>query len=230
MLIAVVTIFATLWLPHRGMLVYNTVAALVQWEGYMDLWFLMFAKTCIYINRWEASRIWYNLGITIGIFLFLSIHNPCYSAINPMLYSLMSTKFRRAFRRILWCRQVCWIYSVYSKDEILRNIKFGNGTFSLLKTHFRLSTGPNGHRQPLVEAFREYWILWKNCEIPWWCSQVSGAGSAGYTETTCVSRDQAAPAQRGARQLSEPRGGDEAAQRWRADAKLYYCIIRLNVR
>ena len=51
MLIAVVTIFATLWLPHRGMLVYNTVAALVQWEGYMDLWFLMFAKTCIYINR-----------------------------------------------------------------------------------------------------------------------------------------------------------------------------------
>ena len=28
MLIAVVTIFATLWLPHRGMLVYNTVAVL----------------------------------------------------------------------------------------------------------------------------------------------------------------------------------------------------------
>lgn len=28
MLIAVVTIFATLWLPHRGMLVYNTVASL----------------------------------------------------------------------------------------------------------------------------------------------------------------------------------------------------------
>ena len=56
MLIAVVTIFATLWLPHRGMLVYNTVAALVQWEGYMDLWFLMFAKTCIYINRLLLKR------------------------------------------------------------------------------------------------------------------------------------------------------------------------------
>ena len=83
-----------------------------------------------------------------------------------MLYSLMSTKFRRAFRRILWCRQVCWIYSVYSKDEILRNIIFENGTFSWLKTPIRLSTGPNGHRQPLVEAFREYWILWKYCEIP----------------------------------------------------------------
>ena len=51
MLIAVVTIFATLWLPHRGMLVYNTVAALTGSQRYMDLWFLMFAKTCIYINR-----------------------------------------------------------------------------------------------------------------------------------------------------------------------------------
>ena len=51
MLIAVVTIFATLWLPHRGMLVYNTVAVLTGSQRYMDLWFLMFAKTCIYINR-----------------------------------------------------------------------------------------------------------------------------------------------------------------------------------
>ena len=43
MLIAVVTIFATLWLPHRGMLVYNTVAALHGLPRYMDLWFLMVA-------------------------------------------------------------------------------------------------------------------------------------------------------------------------------------------
>lgn len=77
MLIAVVTIFATLWLPHRGLLVYNTVATLWDLPRYMDLWYLMFAKTCIYIN----------------------------SAINPMLYSLMSTKFRRAFRRILSCNR-----------------------------------------------------------------------------------------------------------------------------
>ena len=51
MLVVVVTIFALLWLPHRGVLVYNTVAALTQSPAYMDLWFLMFAKTCIYINR-----------------------------------------------------------------------------------------------------------------------------------------------------------------------------------
>ena len=56
MLIAVVTIFATLWLPHRGMLVYNTVAVLTGSQRYMDLWFLMFAKTCIYINRWHITQ------------------------------------------------------------------------------------------------------------------------------------------------------------------------------
>ena len=51
MLIIVVAIFAILWLPHRGLLVYNTLAAYYDYPVYMDLWFLMFAKTCIYINR-----------------------------------------------------------------------------------------------------------------------------------------------------------------------------------
>ena len=51
MLIIVVAIFAILWLPHRGLLVYNTLAAYYDYPRYMDLWFLMFAKTCIYINR-----------------------------------------------------------------------------------------------------------------------------------------------------------------------------------
>ena len=60
MLIVVVTIFALLWLPHRGMLVYNTVAALNEsLDPYMDLWFLMFAKTCIYINRLVSHTISY---------------------------------------------------------------------------------------------------------------------------------------------------------------------------
>ena len=58
MLIVVVTIFALLWLPHRGMLVYNTVAALNKsLDPYMDLWFLMFAKTCIYINRLVSHNL-----------------------------------------------------------------------------------------------------------------------------------------------------------------------------
>ena len=57
MLVVVVTIFALLWLPHRGVLVYNTVAALTKSPAYMDLWFLMFAKTCIYINRLVYQNI-----------------------------------------------------------------------------------------------------------------------------------------------------------------------------
>ena len=58
MLIIVVAIFAILWLPHRGLLVYNTLAAYYHYPTYMDLWFLMFAKTCIYINRllWKRTR------------------------------------------------------------------------------------------------------------------------------------------------------------------------------
>nr|CAD7260822.1 unnamed protein product [Timema shepardi] len=73
MLAMVVFVFATLWLPYRGMLVYNSFAMLFSRKRFMDLWFLMFAKTCIYIN----------------------------CAINPILYSMMSAKFRRAFHRVL---------------------------------------------------------------------------------------------------------------------------------
>ncbi|XP_047117292.1 thyrotropin-releasing hormone receptor-like [Schistocerca piceifrons] len=69
MLAAVVVVFATLWLPYRGLLVYNSFATLFSGTKYMDLWFLLFAKTCVFIN----------------------------SAINPILYNAMSGKFRRAF-------------------------------------------------------------------------------------------------------------------------------------
>ena len=58
MLITVVTIFATLWLPWRGLMVYNTLAALYSRENiFMDLWYLMFAKTCIYINRCKLETL-----------------------------------------------------------------------------------------------------------------------------------------------------------------------------
>ncbi|XP_054284968.1 thyrotropin-releasing hormone receptor-like [Macrosteles quadrilineatus] len=75
MLAMVVAVFATLWLPYRGLLVYNSFAILFNKPKYMDLWFLMFAKTCVFIN----------------------------SAINPILYNAMSTRFRRAFQRFLLC-------------------------------------------------------------------------------------------------------------------------------
>lgn len=51
LVVVVVVIFATLWLPYRGMLVYNSFATMYSSPTFMDLWFLMFAKTCVYINR-----------------------------------------------------------------------------------------------------------------------------------------------------------------------------------
>ena len=54
MLCAVVAIFAALWAPYRVLLVYNTVASMRGDSVYMDLWYLMFAKTCVYINRYLA--------------------------------------------------------------------------------------------------------------------------------------------------------------------------------
>lgn len=71
MLVVVVAVFATLWLPYRGLVVYNSIAE----HRWMELWYLLFAKTLIFVN----------------------------SAINPILYSALSHKFRRAFRKMLAC-------------------------------------------------------------------------------------------------------------------------------
>lgn len=74
MLVVVVALFATLWMPYRVLVVYNSFAS----HRYMELWFLMFCKTMIFIN----------------------------SAINPILYNAMSIKFRRAFKRMLSCGEL----------------------------------------------------------------------------------------------------------------------------
>ena len=68
MLVAVVVLFAVAWLPFRGVLIYNSFATI----KYLDLWFMFFAKTLIYIN----------------------------SAMNPYLYGAMSPRFRVAVRRL----------------------------------------------------------------------------------------------------------------------------------
>lgn len=71
MLAAIVVVFMVTWMPYRTLVVYNSMTK----HKYMDLWFLMFCRTMVYIN----------------------------SAINPILYNAMSVKFRRAFKRILLC-------------------------------------------------------------------------------------------------------------------------------
>ncbi|XP_055348765.1 thyrotropin-releasing hormone receptor-like isoform X2 [Paramacrobiotus metropolitanus] len=74
MFFATVLVFATTWLPFRGLLLYNTFAA-TPWH---NEWYSLFAKTLIYLN----------------------------SAINPVLYNIMSARFRKEFYQTITCKGV----------------------------------------------------------------------------------------------------------------------------
>ncbi|XP_041823326.1 thyrotropin-releasing hormone receptor b [Melanotaenia boesemani] len=71
MLAVVVILFAMLWMPYRTLVVVNSFLE----RAYLDNWFLLFCRICIYLN----------------------------SAINPVIYNAMSQKFRAAFRKICRC-------------------------------------------------------------------------------------------------------------------------------
>ncbi|KAG1963883.1 thyrotropin releasing hormone receptor 2 isoform X2 [Pimephales promelas] len=73
MLAVVVVLFALLWMPYRTLVLINSFVS----TPYLDAWFLLFCRTCIYAN----------------------------SAINPVVYNLMSQKFRSAFRGLYRCRR-----------------------------------------------------------------------------------------------------------------------------
>nr|ANO39028.1 GCR053 [Schmidtea mediterranea] len=55
MLMAVVILFAMLWLPYRALMVYNSFAS----KSYLDLWFLLFARIMVFINS-AINPILYN--------------------------------------------------------------------------------------------------------------------------------------------------------------------------
>ncbi|NXM69672.1 TRFR protein, partial [Serilophus lunatus] len=73
MLAVVVVLFALLWMPYRTLVVVNSFMD----PPYLDTWFLLFCRMCIYLN----------------------------SAINPIIYNLMSQKFRAAFRKLYKCEE-----------------------------------------------------------------------------------------------------------------------------
>ncbi|KAF7655208.1 hypothetical protein LDENG_00059450 [Lucifuga dentata] len=73
MLAVVVILFALLWMPYRTLVLINSFVS----TPYLDAWFLLFCRICIYAN----------------------------SAINPVIYNAMSQKFRSAFRGLYRCRQ-----------------------------------------------------------------------------------------------------------------------------
>lgn len=71
MLAVVVILFALLWMPYRTLVVVNSFLD----NAYLDTWFLLFCRLCIYLN----------------------------SAINPVIYNAMSQKFRAAFKKLCHC-------------------------------------------------------------------------------------------------------------------------------
>lgn len=73
MLAVVVVLFALLWMPYRTLVLINSFVS----TPYLNAWFLLFCRTCIYAN----------------------------SAINPVIYNLMSQKFRSAFRQLYHCKR-----------------------------------------------------------------------------------------------------------------------------
>ncbi|XP_040045025.2 thyrotropin-releasing hormone receptor b [Gasterosteus aculeatus] len=73
MLAVVVILFAVLWMPYRTLVVVNSFLD----RAYLDSWFLLFCRVCVYLN----------------------------SAVNPVIYNAMSQKFRAAFRKICRCRR-----------------------------------------------------------------------------------------------------------------------------
>ncbi|XP_028850474.1 osteoclast stimulatory transmembrane protein isoform X2 [Denticeps clupeoides] len=72
MLAVVVALFALLWMPYRTLVVINSLMD----PPYLNTWFLLFCRICIYAN----------------------------SAINPIIYNLMSQKFRSAFKKLCKCK------------------------------------------------------------------------------------------------------------------------------
>ncbi|XP_061680166.1 thyrotropin-releasing hormone receptor b [Syngnathoides biaculeatus] len=71
MLAVVVALFAALWTPYRTLVVVNSFLD----RPYLDGWFLLFCRVCVYLN----------------------------SAVNPLIYNAMSQKFRAAFLKICRC-------------------------------------------------------------------------------------------------------------------------------
>ena len=80
----------------RGLLLYNTIAPWYNAPSSVDLWFLMFSKTCVYINRYVEHMTFNHINL---IKYFNSL-----SAINPILYNVLSTKFRKSFQK-MFCRK-----------------------------------------------------------------------------------------------------------------------------
>ncbi|KAK3548097.1 hypothetical protein QTP70_004524 [Hemibagrus guttatus] len=123
MLAVVVVLFALLWMPYRTLVLINSFVS----TPYLDAWFLLFCRTCIYAN----------------------------SAINPVVYNLMSQKFRSAFRGLYRCQQpvshqrsLSSVQTNYTVARDPRSTHISNGTKETVK---RISC-TTANQQPSMEC------------------------------------------------------------------------------
>lgn len=123
MLAVVVVLFALLWMPYRTLVLINSFVS----TPYLDAWFLLFCRTCIYAN----------------------------SAINPVVYNLMSQKFRSAFRGLYRCQQavshqrsLSLVQTSYTVARDPQNTHISNGTNETVK---RISCS-TANQQPSMEC------------------------------------------------------------------------------
>lgn len=72
MLLAVVILFAVLWLPYRALLVYNSLAQ----KPLLNLWYLFFAKSSIFVNS-AINPIMYNAMSKKFRSAFRDVVMPC---------------------------------------------------------------------------------------------------------------------------------------------------------
>lgn len=126
MLAVVVILFALLWMPYRTLVLINSFVS----TPYLDAWFLLFCRTCIYAN----------------------------SAINPVIYNAMSQKFRSAFRGLYRCqrpegahRTMSMLQSGLGTVRDTRSSQpHSDGDKEKVKKHLEMSPHHNGSGHPIV--------------------------------------------------------------------------------
>ncbi|KAM3873604.1 thyrotropin-releasing hormone receptor [Diretmus argenteus] len=118
MLAVVVILFALLWMPYRTLVVVNSFLD----KPYLDTWFLLFCRLCIYLN----------------------------SAINPVIYNAMSQKFRAAFKKLCHCGPQekpasCSVALTYS---VIKETSNGESPDHFTATEMDELTTPTNHFLP----------------------------------------------------------------------------------
>lgn len=148
MLAVVVILFALLWMPYRTLVLINSFVS----TPYLDAWFLLFCRTCIYAN----------------------------SAINPVIYNVMSQKFRSAFRGLYRCQRP------EAHQRTLSTIQSGFSTVRDPRISQANSNGTNKNtRRTILSAATNLTTKQNGSSHQEMASQPSAIGPAAFSFGVC---------------------------------------------